>query len=111
MKVAYVFSSTLSHRILSTMIVPQMEEGRHGADVVGMCFFADNAFMLVKGNAVGERLKKLMDQKKIHLLMACDQCAYEREIDKKLVEGAGIGCFPDLYAALAPAGVDQVITL
>ncbi len=43
--------------------------------------------------------------------MACDQCAYEREIDKKLVDGAGIGCFPDLYAALAPAKVDQVITL
>ncbi len=111
MKVAYVFTTTMSHKILSTMIVPQMEEGRHGADVAGMFFFADNAFLLVKDNAVGVRLKKLMDQGKIQLLMACDQCAYEREIDKKLVDGARIGCFPDLYAALAPAKVDQVITL
>lgn len=111
MKVAYVFSTTLAHRILSTMIVPQLEEGRHGAEVAGMFFFADNAFMLVRGNAVAERLKKLADQGRVGLLMACDQCAYEREIDKSLVDGARIGCFPDLYAALAPAGVHQVITL
>jgi hypothetical protein len=111
LKVAYIFQSNFSHRILSTMIVPQMEENRHGVEVAGMFFFVDNTFMLVKGNAVAERLKKLLDQKKIQLLMACDQCAYEREIDKKLIDGAGIGCFPDLYKALAPAGVDQVITL
>ena len=111
MKVAYVFTTTGSHKILSTMIVPQMEENRHGVDVAGMFFFFDNTFMLVKGNAVGERLKKLMAEGKIHLLMACDQCAYEREIDKNLVDGARIGCFPVLYAALLPAKVDQVITL
>ena len=111
MTVAYIFTTPMSHKILSTMVIPQMEEGRHGANVAGMFFFADCCFMLVKGNTVGERLKKLMDQGKIHLLMACDQCAYEREIDKKLVDGAKIGCFPDLYAALAPAKVDQVITL
>ncbi len=110
MKVAYIFSTTLAHRILSTMIIPQMEEGRHGVDVAGMFFFVDNCFMLVKDNAVAERLKKLMDKNKM-LLMGCDQCCYEREIDKKLVDGARIGCFPDLYAALGPAKVDQVITL
>jgi hypothetical protein len=93
------------------MIVPQLEEGRHGVDVAGMFFFGDNALFLVKGNAVGDRLKKLMDGGKIQVLMACDQCAYEREIDKKLVDGARIGCFPDLYSALLPAKVDQVITL
>ena len=112
MKVAYVFSTNLAHRILSTMIVPQLEEGRHGADVVGMFFFVDNCYMLTKGNSVGERLKKLMDQGKIKMLMACDQCAYEREIDKNLIPGAGIGCFPDLYGAIGKVGgVDQVITL
>ena len=111
MKVAYIFTTTRSHKILSTMIIPQMEENRHGADVVGMFFFEDNGFMLVKGNAVAERLKKLMDQGKVKLLMVCDQCAYERVIDKQLIDGARIGCFPDVYAALAPAGVDQVITL
>ncbi len=45
------------------------------------------------------------------LLMACDQCAYEREIDGKLVDGAVIGCFPDLYSALSGNMPDQVITL
>lgn len=111
MKVAYIFTTTMSHKILSTMVVPQMEEGRHGVDVAGMFFFGDNAFILTKDNAVGVRLKKLMEEGKVHVLMACDQCAYEREIDKQLIDGAGIGCFPDLYAALLPANVDQVITL
>ena len=112
MKVAYIFSTTLSHRILNTMIIPQLEEGRHGADVVGMFFFVDNCYMLTRGNAVGERLKKLLDAGKIKMLMACDQCAYEREIDKSLIAGAGIGCFPDLYGAIGKVGgVDQVITL
>ena len=112
MKVAYIFSTNLSHRILSTMIVPQLEENRHGADVVGMFFFVDNCFLLTKGNVVAGRLKKLLDQGKIKMLMACDQCAYEREIDKSLIDGAGIGCFPDLYGAIGKAGgVDQVITL
>ena len=110
MKVAYIFTTTMSHKILSTMIVPQMEEGRHVVDVAGMFFFGDNAFMLVRGNAVGERLRKLHEENGM-LLMACDQCAYEREIADDLVAGAQIGCFPDLYGALAGAGVDQVITL
>ena len=112
MKVAYILSTPLSHRILSTMVVPQLEEDRHGADVVGMFFFVDNCFMLTRGNAVAERLKKLLDKGKIKMLMACDQCAYEREIDKSLIAGAGIGCFPDLYGAFGKVGgVDQVITL
>src|SRR3989338_10946714 len=112
MKVAYVFSTTLAHRILSTMIVPQLEEGRHGADVVGMFFFVDNCYMLTRGNAVAERLKKLLDAGKIKMLIACDQCAYEREIDKNLIAGAGIGCFPDLYGAIGKGGGgDQGVTL
>jgi len=43
--------------------------------------------------------------------MGCDQCCYEREIDDKLVEGATIGCFPNLYGALSKNMPDQVITL
>ncbi len=38
MKVAYIFSSSNSHTILSKMIVPQLEKGTHGADVMGMFF-------------------------------------------------------------------------
>jgi hypothetical protein len=43
-KVAYVFSTsghTASYK-LGKMILPQLEEGRHGVEVVGMMFFDDN---------------------------------------------------------------------
>lgn len=112
MKVAYIFSSqghTVSYK-LGKMILPQLEEDRHGVDVVGMFFFEDNNYVLVKGDPLGERLAKVAAKQNI-LLMGCDQCCYEREIDEKLVEGAVIGCFPNLYAALAGNMPDQVITL
>jgi len=102
MKVAYIFSSqghTVSYK-LGKMILPQLEEDRHGVEVVGMFFFEDN----------GERLAKVAAEQNI-LLMGCDQCCYEREIDGRLVDGAVIGCFPNLYAALAGNMPDQVITL
>jgi hypothetical protein len=35
MKVAYVFSSTTSQKILNNMIIPQLEADTHGADVAG----------------------------------------------------------------------------
>ena len=31
---------------LATMILPQLEQGIHGADVIGMMFFDDNLFCL-----------------------------------------------------------------
>ena len=46
MKVAYIFESSNAHRILDTMIAPQLEENRHGVDVVGMFFFFDNTFLI-----------------------------------------------------------------
>lgn len=110
MKVAYVFESPNAYRILETMIVPQLEEKRHGVDVVGMFFFFDNTFFLLKGAPIADRLKKLSSQTGM-LLMGCDQCCYERHIADKLVEGAKIGCFPDLYKALMPAAPNLVITL
>ena len=45
------------------------------------------------------------------MLMGCDQRCREREIDGKRVEDATIGCFPNLYEALAGNMPDQVITL
>jgi len=99
MKVAYIFSSqghTVSYK-LGKMILPQLEEQAHGPEVVGMFFFEDNNYVLAKDQKI--------------LLMGCDQCCYEREIDGKLVDGAVIGCFPNLYEALAGNMPDQIITL
>lgn len=110
MNVAYVFSTPNSSYILEKMIVPQLEEGRHGVNVVGMFFFVDNNYLLMKGNPTGERLAKIA-QKSGMMLMGCDQCCYQRNIADKLIEGIPIGCFPNLYGALAGAKVDQVITL
>ena len=112
MKVAYIFSSqghTVSYK-LGKMILPQLEADGHGVDVVGMFFFEDNNYVLVKGDPLGERLAKVASAKGM-LLMGCDQCCYEREIDGKLVDGAVIGCFPSLYEALSGNMPDQVITL
>ena len=112
MKVAYIFS-TQGHSVsykLGKMILPQLEEGAHGVEVLGMFFFEDNAYVLQKGNPIGERLAEVAAKSGM-LLMACDQCAYEREIDGMLVAGATIGCFPNLYGALSGHMLDKVITL
>jgi sulfur relay (sulfurtransferase) complex TusBCD TusD component (DsrE family) len=121
MKVAYVFSTsghTASYK-LGKMILPQMEEGRHGVEVVGMMFFDDNTYVLRKGDPIGERLGKIARENGM-LLMLCDQCALERGLAEgepgncapvNTVEGVRVGCFPDLYAALAGAPPDHIITL
>lgn len=96
--------------MLGRKIPRQLEEGRHGAEVVGMFFFEDNNYVLVRDNPIGERLKHVAEAQGI-LLMGCDQCCSEREIADRLMDGVPIGCFPDLYAALAGNMPDQVITL
>jgi hypothetical protein len=112
MKVAYIFSTqghTVSYK-LAKMILPQLENKAHGVEVVGMFFFEDNNYVLVKGDLIGERLARVAREQNI-LLMGCDQCCFERNLDGRLVEGAVIGCFPDLYKALLGNMPDQVITL
>ena len=110
MTVAYVFATPTASFILEKMIVPQLEEGRHGAAVAGMFFFVDNNYLLVRGNPTGERLAAIARRTGM-LLMGCDQCCYQRGIAERLIEGIPIGCFPDLYRALSGAKIDQVITL
>lgn len=121
MKVAYVFSTsghTASYKV-GKMIRPQLEQNKHGAQVVGMFFFDDNAFLLRKGDLIGERLGKVAREQGI-MLMLCDQCALERNLASgqpgaanpcDTVDGVRVGCFPDLYVALAGNPPDQVITI
>ena len=121
MKVAYVFSTsghTASYK-LGKMILPQLEERRHGVEVVGMMFFDDNNYILRQGDPVGERLAKVAQEQGI-LLMMCDQCAIERGLalgepgachPNGTVTGVHVGCFPDLYGALAGNPPDHIITL
>jgi len=121
MKVAYVFATsghTASYK-LGKMILPQVEEKRHGVEVIGMMFFDDNNYILRKGDPLGERLSKVATEENI-LLMMCDQCALERGLATGeignceahgTVDNVLVGCFPDLYDALSRNPPDQVITL
>lgn len=125
MKVAYVFATNMGSTYkLATMILPQLEGGYHGVQVVGMMFFDDNIYCLRCGDAIGERLAKVARENNI-LLMVCDQCAVRRGladgefsqcgkgsvVAKGLVAGVVAGCFPQLYAALADNPPHQIITL
>jgi sulfur relay (sulfurtransferase) complex TusBCD TusD component (DsrE family) len=133
MRVAYVFVGprAASYK-LGRMILPQLEAGTHGVEVAGMFFFDDNVFALRQGDPVGERLARVAARQAM-LLMMCDMCALERGLaageprwcDSEgrgrttpgdcrvtdVVAGVQVGCFPDLYAALAANPPDQVITL
>jgi hypothetical protein len=125
-KVAYVFVTsghTASYK-LGRMILPQLEgtsgyPDGHGVDVVGMFFFDDNTYALRAGDPMGERLAKVAQEKGI-LLMMCDQCALERNLAEGdspnvkptgTVAGVQVGCFPDLYGALAGAPPDHIISI
>ena len=120
MKVAYILNTpNAANYKVGTMILPQLEEDRHGVDVLGIFFFDDNTYMLRKGDPKGERLAAIAKEKGI-LLMMCDQCAIQRElavgeageaVPQGTVEGVSVGCFPDLYAALAPHPPAPVISL
>lgn len=121
MKVAYIFATsgrTASYK-LGQMILPQLEANTHGVEVVGMFFFDDNTYLLRSGDPMGERLARVAAAQGM-LLMLCDQCALERGlalgepgncVPQGTVAGVRVGCFPDLYAALAGSPPDHVITL
>ena len=48
MKIAYVFKTAMSSTFqLGEMILPQLEKGNHGVDVIGMFFFDDNIFLRI----------------------------------------------------------------
>jgi hypothetical protein len=137
MKVAYLFI-TSGHTVdykLGKMILPQLEAGTHGVEVVGMFFFDDNAYVLRKGDPLGERLANVARQKNIWLGV-CDMCALDRDLAegepvwcnpdrksgrshaapdkirlKNAIDGLHVGCFPDVYQALSGNPPDLVISL
>ena len=82
MKVAYVLNTprAASYKV-AQMILPQLEAGTHGVEVVGIFFFDDNVWALRKGDPIGERLAALAKDSGM-LLMACDNCALERSLAK-----------------------------
>ena len=125
MKVAYIFRNDMSATFqLATMILPQLEQGNLGVEVVGMMFFDDNVYSLSSESEIGQRLSAVAEKQNI-LLMICDQCALRRGMAtgdfsqcgsgevkaKNTVNGVIAGCFPQLYSALAGNMPDQVITL
>jgi intracellular sulfur oxidation DsrE/DsrF family protein len=103
-----MFESGLPHNILNTMILPQMEAGKHHAEVVGMYFFGDSVYMLMKGNKLGERIQKLRAKKPFPIVV-CDQSVLHREIEMNLMDGVTLGCFPDFYKAIEANGVDSIV--
>lgn len=108
-RVAYIALTNLAQYILVNMIIPQLEEGRHGVEVKGIFFIHDNVYLLVKGTDTAERLKKLHEKYGIYL-QACDQCTYMRNLAGSLIDEAKIGCFPDFYNAILDK-VDLIITI
>ena len=125
MKVAYVFKTNMASTFqLSQMILPQLEKGNHGVEVIGMFFFDDNCYVLKKDDPIGERVSTLAKSQGM-LLMVCDACVVRRGLAKGtleqcgsgevqavgLVEGVSAGCFPQLYEALSSNPPDLVITL
>ncbi len=110
MKVIYLLESSNSSLILNNMIIPQLEQETHGADVAGMFFFFDNSYLMVPENPIGEKLLRLSNKYKI-FLMCCDSCCEQRGIINQLYPGVEVGCFPDLYSKAKTLGAEQVITL
>ena len=117
-----VLFSTSGHTAsyeLGKMIRPQLEQGTHGVEVVGILFFDDNTYVSRAGRP-DRRACQAVAAERDMLLMLCDQCALERGLaagelgaaaPTGTVEGVRVGGLPDLYAALAGNPPDHVITL
>ena len=124
MKVAYVFATNMAATFkLATMILPQLEDGSHGRASSGCSSLTTISSVCVRAIRSASLAKVAKDQN--ILLMICDQCAVRRNLAegtleqcgkgdvkaKGTVAGVQAGCFPQLYAALAPNAPDFVITL
>lgn len=126
---AYIFSTsghTVFHKLGYT-ILPQIEDGSHGARVVSMFFLDDNVYVLRQGDALGQRLIQAARAKKF-LVLACSISSKERGLASggcddprrqhtdpprgtALIDGVTLGCWPDLYAHWTQDTPDTVITI
>ena len=114
----------MAKRYCSKSATPPFERHAVKFNLGSWFFFDDYLYPFRKGDPIGERLARIAAEKNI-LLMMCDQCAIKRNLavgelhqcgtgevtPKDVVEGVHVGCFPQLYSALAPANPDHVITL
>lgn len=110
MKVIYVFQSSNASMLLEKMIIPQISEERHGAEIAGMFFFDDHVYFFLPENPIGEKLS-MLSAKYGFFLICCDYCCEHRGISKRLYPGVQEGCFPDLYKLASEHEAQQVITL
>jgi sulfur relay (sulfurtransferase) complex TusBCD TusD component (DsrE family) len=110
MNVIYLFMSSNAALILDKMIIPQIQAETHGANVVGLFFFADNVHLCLPEHPIGEKLSVLAT-KHGFFLACCDFCCVQRGISGRLYPGVLEGCFPDLYRLAGERKADHVITL
>lgn len=110
MKVLYFFQSPNASTILSKMIIPQLDQDRHGAEVAGMFFFADTVFFFLPENPIGKELIRL-SEKLGFFIICCDYCCEQRDISGRLYPKVEEGCFPDVYRRAGEHGVEMVISL
>ena len=97
MNVAYVLRRPNASFILEKMIVPQLEEGRHGANVVGMFFFVDNDYLLVRGNPTASGSPPSRERR--HAAHGLRPVLLSARHRRQAGRGIPISCFPDLYKA------------
>jgi hypothetical protein len=110
MRVIYVFESPNASVILEKMIIPQISQEKHGAEVAGMFFLADNVYFFLPEHPIGESLS-ILASKYGFFLMCCDFCCEQRRISGLLYPGTREGCFPDLYKIAKERNAEQIITL
>lgn len=116
MKIAYIFLSLnagLHHLIQS--ILPELENGTHGFNVVAMCFFGENAIALSLDNEVGQRLARLAKHRNIILMSGEKSQQPARKptecVVTTITDGQEVACFPDFYAAVGDHRPDRFISL
>ena len=125
MKAAHVLATDMASTFKrAATILPQPEDGPHGASAAGMFFLDDTLFRRRQVDPVGERVARVARDRNI-LLVIRDPCAVQRTVaegpleqrgkgdvtPKGTVAGVRAGCFPRPFAALASNVPDFATTI